>query len=108
MNVSSDQADAMGGCTPCQPAGTTPATSTPPGPSPVVTADPTRQDWIGIQLKTPDGQPLPNERFELTLPDGSIIGGLLDNLGKVRVEGIDPGNCRISFPDRDAREWKKG
>jgi hypothetical protein len=107
MNVSNDQADALGGCTACQSAGTTPATSAPPGPSPVVTADPDKRDWIGVELKTPDGKPLPNERFELKLGDGTIIGGRLDNLGKVRIEGIDPGNCTITFPDRDAREWKK-
>jgi hypothetical protein len=32
---------------------------------------------------------------------------MLDSEGRARVDGIDPGTCKVSFPDRDAKDWKK-
>jgi hypothetical protein len=40
------------------------------------------------------------------LADGKSVFGKLDNLGKVRIEGVDPGSCKVTFPERDAAEWK--
>lgn len=109
MNVSADQADAMGGCQSCEPAGTTPPAPASTGAAPsVTTVDSDKEDWIGIELKDDAGNPIAGERFLMTLPDGTEIGGELDNLGKARIEGIAPGTCQISFPERDVREWKAG
>jgi hypothetical protein len=33
--------------------------------------------------------------------------GTTDAEGSVRVPGIDPGMCEISYPDYDAKEWKR-
>jgi hypothetical protein len=107
MKVSADQADALGGCQECQPATTPKVTGTPGAAAAVLTVDPNKPDWIGIELKTPQGDPVPNEAFLLELPGGRKVSGHLDNLGKVRVEGVDPGKCTVTFPDRDSREWKK-
>lgn len=111
MKVSEEQSDAMGGCQECQPA--TPA-APPPASSPaaaaepsVIMADPAKPDWIGISLAHPDGTPAAGEAFQLDCPDGTSISGRLDANGKVRVEGIAPGSCQVSFPECDAREWKK-
>ena len=107
MKIPANQAGALGGCQECQPA-TTPKVLGKSEPLPaVLTVDPNKPDWIGIELKTPQGDPVPKEAFLLELPDGKKVSGRLDNLGKVRVEGVDPGNCKVTFPDRDAREWKK-
>lgn len=68
--------------------------------------DPDKPDWIGISLVTPDGKPVPGEPFVVELADGKSVVGKLDNLGKVRLEGVDPGSCKVTFPERDAAEWK--
>ena len=104
MKIGGDQADALGGADPCAPPGP-PKAAAPPSPPSVVTADPAKHDWIAIELKTPDGKAVPGEAFQVELANGRTISGQLDAAGKVRIEGIDPGNCRITFPDRDGHDW---
>lgn len=67
----------------------------------------TQTTWIEIELVDNRGKPVPNEQYRLELPDGAIQEGYLDAQGLARVDGIDPGNCKISFPDIDAREWRR-
>jgi hypothetical protein len=106
MKIPQQQADALGGCQACQPA-TTPAIASQTAPLPsVMVVDPDKPDWIGISLVTPDGKPIPGEPFVVQLADGKTVVGKLDNLGKVRLEGVDPGSCKVTFPERDAAEWK--
>jgi hypothetical protein len=62
--------------------------------------------WIEFDLLDELDQPVPGRRYRLTLPDGSVREGTLDSSGSVRVRNIDPGMCRITFTDIDAREWK--
>jgi hypothetical protein len=33
------------------------------------------------------------------------ISGTLDENGFARVEGIDPGQCKVTFPDLDKDAW---
>jgi hypothetical protein len=61
--------------------------------------------WIEIELIDKYGKPVPNERFKLTLPDGTVKWGRLDNIGKARVERLQPGTCQVTFPDRDEEVW---
>jgi hypothetical protein len=63
--------------------------------------------WIEIRLVDMDGHPVPNEKYQLKLPDGTMQEGALDAKGHARVEQIDPGDCTVSFPDIDGREWKR-
>jgi hypothetical protein len=107
MKISQDQADALGGCQECQPGGAPMTKGSSAALASVVSNDPSKPTWIAIELRTPDGAPVPGEPFVIELPDGKAITGKLDNLGKIRVEGVDPGNCKVSFPERDAKEWKK-
>ena len=44
---------------------------------------------------------------EIELPDGSVASGSLDPKGFARIEGIEPGQCKISFPDLDKDAWEK-
>lgn len=62
--------------------------------------------WIAIQLVDEVGHPVPNAGYKVTLPDGSIMTGSLDDQGLARFDEIDPGDCKITFPEIDAREWK--
>jgi hypothetical protein len=63
--------------------------------------------WIEIELVDEENQPVPRERYQIELTDGSVAKGTLDFQGRARHEGIPRGNCKVSFPDRDAKDWKK-
>jgi type VI secretion system secreted protein VgrG len=52
------------------------------------------------------GNPVPDAVYKVTLPDGSVETGTLDEKGFVRFDGIDPGQGQITFPEIDAKEWK--
>ena len=45
--------------------------------------------------------------YVVKVPEGVVNEGRLDAQGRARISGIDPGVCEISFPDIDAREYKK-
>jgi uncharacterized protein involved in type VI secretion and phage assembly len=63
--------------------------------------------FIEIQLLAEDGKPVPNEPYEITLPDGSVKRGKTDANGRARYDGIDPGTCKVTFPDRDGKDWSR-
>ena len=63
--------------------------------------------WIEIEMVDEEGQPWPNEEYELTLPDGSVKRGKLDSQGLAHVALKEPGNCQISFPNLDRRAWDR-
>lgn len=63
--------------------------------------------WIEIELIDEADEPVPSEKYEITLPDGSVAKGTLDGDGFARVDGIEPGTCEISFPDLDKDAWEK-
>ena len=66
-----------------------------------------KKAWFGLELVDQDGEPIPNEKYKVELPDGSTREGTLDAKGKARIDGIDPaGSCKVSFPDLDAADWK--
>ena len=62
--------------------------------------------WIDVRLSYDDGKPVAGAKYRIQLPDSSILEGALDDEGKVRIEGIVPGQAVIEFPVIDAREWK--
>jgi type VI secretion system secreted protein VgrG len=63
--------------------------------------------WIEIELIDEADEPVPSEKYEITLPDGSVAKGTLDGDGFARVDGIEPGSCEIAFPDLDKDAWEK-
>jgi hypothetical protein len=63
--------------------------------------------WIAIVLTDEDKRPVPFRRYRIELPDASIREGILDENGRARIAGIDPGSCKVSFPDFHAKDWKK-
>lgn len=56
-----------------------------------------QQDWIELQLEWDDGTPFDGD-FLLTLPGGRTTQGPPDEGGAVRVDGLDPGDCKLTFP----------
>ncbi len=65
-----------------------------------------QKTWIGIRLRDQDGKPVPNERYRITLPDGTVQEGTLNDKGEANVYEIDPGQCQVTFPDLHQKEWK--
>jgi hypothetical protein len=63
--------------------------------------------WIEVVLQDEDGNPVPGEPYSITLADGTVAEGTLDEKGFVRVDGIPPGACQVTFPARDGQDWKK-
>jgi hypothetical protein len=57
------------------------------------------RDWIEISLMDQDGKPIPSEKYEVILPDGSKKNGKLDADGRARIEDVPPGGCKIEFPN---------
>lgn len=66
-----------------------------------------KKHWIEIALVDEKGAPVPDVRYNIRLPDGTEQTGNLDSRGLARVDGIDPGSCRVTFPDLDKDAWKR-
>lgn len=66
-----------------------------------------KKSWIEIELADKKGKPVPGEAYRVTLPDGQTVAeGTLDEKGFARVDGIDPGTCKVSFPKLEKQAWK--
>ncbi len=66
-----------------------------------------KKSWIEINLVDDEGDPVAGERYRVTLPDGSTLAeGTTDEKGFARVDHIDPGTCKVTFPNIDGRAWK--
>jgi type VI secretion system secreted protein VgrG len=77
------------------------------------THDPNAEDnkdkkhWIEIELVDEANHPIPGEPYRITLPDGTTLAsGTLDEKGWARVDGIDPGTCKVTFPRLHKDAWK--
>ena len=63
--------------------------------------------WVEIGLVGEDDEPIPNEEYLITTPDGVEHRGKLDASGKARVDGVaTDGQCKVTFPGRDAEAWE--
>jgi len=56
------------------------------------------EDWIEIELRDEDGQPIANEEYVLFLASGEVRKGKLDQKGYKKEEKIPPQGCHIKFP----------
>lgn len=65
-----------------------------------------KTSWIEIELVDEEDNPVPGEKYKITLPDGSVAEGTLDEKGLARVDGIEPGTCKITFPELDKDAWE--
>jgi type VI secretion system secreted protein VgrG len=55
--------------------------------------------WIEIKLVDEDGNVVVGEQYEIELPDGSVSRGTLGGDGTGKVEGFEPGQCKVRFPN---------
>ncbi len=87
------------------PAGSpTQSCGSPPPADTVVSPD--KKHWIVIEMVDAEGKPVAGEDYKITLPDGSIVEGSLDEKGRDRISGIDPGTCKVTFPNLDKDSWQ--
>lgn len=63
--------------------------------------------WIEIEMVDEEDEPVPGEKYKITLPDDSVAEGTLDEKGFARVGGFEKGTCKICFPDIDKEAWEK-
>ncbi len=66
-----------------------------------------KKTWVEIELIDHDCRPLRGVRVEVTLPDGKVTPGTLSEEGVFRVNNIDIGSSKVTFPDLDGREWAR-
>jgi hypothetical protein len=66
-----------------------------------------KKHWIEIVLYDVKGHPVPGHAYRIQLPDGSVVTGNLDSRGSARVNGIDPGTCKVTFPELDKTSWNR-
>lgn len=79
----------------------------PPAPVPAPAVPVAKKTWIAIQLVDMDGKPIQGERFRIELPDGRVIEGTTDADGKGGASDIEPGTCKVTFPDLDSDAWEQ-
>jgi hypothetical protein len=60
---------------------------------------------IEIELVDMEGKPIPDETWELLLPDGSRRSGQLDRDGSATITDVPESGCQVSFPRLDADAW---
>ncbi len=65
-----------------------------------------KKDWIEIILVDREGKPMPGVRYRITPPGGNPVEGRLNEHGQAGLYNIDPGNCKITFPDLDKDAWE--
>ena len=58
-----------------------------------------QKTWVDILLVDAAGEPIPNEEFRLTLPDGTVITGKVDENGLGGVDGVVKGEGTLEFPN---------
>jgi hypothetical protein len=66
-----------------------------------------KNSWIEIEMVDEDNKPVTGEAYRITLSDGSVAEGTLDEKGFARIDGIEPGTCEITYPNLDKEAWEK-
>lgn len=65
-----------------------------------------KKAWIEIILVDAEGNPMPGVRYRITPPGGEPVEGTLNEHGQAGLYQIEPGNCKVTFPDLDKDAWE--
>jgi len=67
-----------------------------------------KKSWIEIELVDKKDKPVPGMPYEVRLSDGeTVASGTLDDKGLARIEGIEAGTCKVSFPTLHKSIWER-
>jgi hypothetical protein len=66
-----------------------------------------KPSWIEIKMVDEDDKPVAGMPYRVTLSDNSVCEGTLDDKGFARIDGIEPGSCKVTFPGLDRDAWEK-
>ena len=69
--------------------------------------DEEEKSWIEIELVDEADQPVAGAKYQVELPDGKIATGTTGPDGMARITGVEPGTCKICFPELDKDAWEK-
>ncbi len=75
------------------------------GVKPEAEPEPEKKAWVELELLDAKGNPLAGELFRVTLAGGKLVEGVLDDSGRVRLEGLAEGDVEVTFPNLDAADW---
>jgi len=68
--------------------------------------DPKKKSWIKLKMVDEEGKPVPGQAYEVKTSDGKIRSGSLNHKGEAHIQGIEPGNCDVTFPNLDKDAWE--
>ena len=63
------------------------------------------QTWIEVDVRFEDGTPF-DGNVVIELPGGRKTEGAPDANGIIRIDGIDPGSCKLTITELDASAWQ--
>ncbi|HZV00719.1 MAG TPA: hypothetical protein VFF73_28650 [Planctomycetota bacterium] len=66
---------------------------------------PHRSGWIEVELLDEDGEPLAKEPYRITLPNGEVRTGEVNEDGRVRLDDIPEGMCQVALPEHDQDDF---
>jgi|SRR5882724_12064125 len=67
-----------------------------------------KNSWIEIELTDEDDKPVSGMAYRILLEGGETIAeGTLNEKGFARVAGIEPGTCKVTFPNLDKKTWSR-
>ncbi|MGH9900504.1 MAG: hypothetical protein ACRD68_01555 [Pyrinomonadaceae bacterium] len=67
-----------------------------------------KKTWVKIKLVDMRGKPIPGERYRIKVPNvEQPYEGTLDSQGEAACYDLDPGTCKVTFPDLDEEAWEE-
>ncbi len=63
------------------------------------------KSWIAITLIDRQGVRVAKARYRVSTRSGAVREGALDSKGEAYVDGLDPGECTVEFPDFAAEDF---
>lgn len=76
-------------------------------PVEVVPPEPVTTSWIELEMVDEEGQPWRGEHYEITLPDGRVLKGRLNDEGQARVGLPRNEAVQVAFPNLDTEAWER-
>ncbi len=62
------------------------------------------KDWFEYKLEDENGNPIAEEKYKVTLPDGQEKEGKTDSDGMIIIKEVPPGKVHVEFPSDEKEE----